>query len=198
MIDVLVATLLFVSAEAFLLRKRLGYLSAWLLLITIVLAYGTRMRFTAAVLMAVGAVFLVIYISGTTLREQFESSSGDSKEEDEEEKPKLNNHHEKDEDEKDEKDEKHEKDEKPKKKKKSDSGEPEPHMDIGSTIMNAYKKMDPVQVQQMASDTKELMATQKQLMETISMLGPQVQQGAELIKSFKGMFGGNISDVVKQ
>jgi hypothetical protein len=71
-------------------------------------------------------------------------------------------------------------------------------MDIGSTIMNAYKKMDPAQVQQMASDTKELMSTQKQLMETISMLGPQVQQGAELIKSFKGMFGGNISEVVKQ
>jgi hypothetical protein len=42
------------------------------------------------------------------------------------------------------------------------------------------------------------METQKQLVETLSSLGPQVQQGAELVKSFQGMFGGNISDVLKK
>jgi hypothetical protein len=178
--DVLIASILFVCAEAFLLRKRLGYIGVWLLLITIVLAYGTRMKFTASVLMGILTVFLVIYVSGTSLREKFESDSGEVESESETE----------------EKEDEKEEDKKEDKKEKS--GEPEPHMDIGSTIMNAYKKMDPAQVQQMTSDTKELMATQKQLMETISMLGPQVQQGAELIKSFKGMFGGNISEVMKE
>ena len=81
-------------------------------------------------------------------------------------------------------------------KKKSD--DPEPHMDMGTTIMNAYKRMKPEQVQQMQEDTKELMETQQQLMETIGMLGPQVQQGAELVKTFQGMFGGNISDILKE
>jgi hypothetical protein len=50
----------------------------------------------------------------------------------------------------------------------------------------------------MRDDTKELMETQKQLVETLSSLGPQVQQGAELVKSFQGMFGGNISEVLKK
>jgi gas vesicle protein len=91
---------------------------------------------------------------------------------------------------------KNEEEKKEEKEKKDD--EPEPHMDMGTTIMNAYKRMKPEQVQQMQEDTKELMETQRQLMDTISMLGPQVQQGAELVKTFQGMFGGNLSDVLKQ
>ena len=75
--------------------------------------------------------------------------------------------------------------------------DPDPHIDMGSTILSAYKRMKPEQVQQMRSDTKELMETQQQLIETLGMLGPQVQQGAELIKTFKGMFGGSIDDVLK-
>jgi hypothetical protein len=78
------------------------------------------------------------------------------------------------------------------------TNDPEPHIDMGSTIISAYKRMKPEQVQQMREDTKELMETQKQLIETLGMLGPQVQQGAELMKTFKGMFGGNIADVMKQ
>ena len=76
--------------------------------------------------------------------------------------------------------------------------EPEPHMDIGSTLINAYNKLDKGQIANMQSDTKELMDTQQQLIQTLSSLGPQVQQGAELIKTFQGMFGGNLADVLKQ
>jgi hypothetical protein len=50
----------------------------------------------------------------------------------------------------------------------------------------------------MRDDTKELMETQKQLMETLSSLGPQVKQGAELVDSFKSMFSGNLPEVLKQ
>jgi len=35
-------------------------------------------------------------------------------------------------------------------------------------------------------------------METLSSLGPQVKQGAELVDSFKTMFSGNLSEVLKQ
>lgn len=68
----------------------------------------------------------------------------------------------------------------------------DPHLDAGTTILHAYRKLDPEQVVQMRKDTQELMETQKQLIETLAGLGPQVQQGAELIETFKKTFGGNM------
>ena len=156
--DALIAGVLLLGSELFLLHRNLAYLSVWLLMITIILSYGMRMKYTAAVLLAIGAVFAVILISGQTLRERFEDKNEEEKQED----------------------------------------EPEPHMDIGSTLINAYNKLDKGQIANMQSDTKELMDTQQQLIQTLSSLGPQVQQGAELIKSFQGMFGGNLTDVLKQ
>lgn len=161
--DVWIASILLLGAILILVQKNLTYLSVWLLLITIVLAYGTRMKYTPAVLLGIGSVLGVIMVSGQLLREKFEDKNEEEKAEDT---------------------------------KKSD--EPEPHVDMGTTIMNAYKRMKPEQVQQMQADTKELMETQQQLMDTISMLGPQVSQGAELVKTFQDMFGGNLSDVLKQ
>jgi hypothetical protein len=68
----------------------------------------------------------------------------------------------------------------------------DPHLDAGTTILHAYRKLDPEQVVQMRKDTQDLMDTQKQLIETLASLGPQVQQGAELIETFKKTFGGNL------
>lgn len=68
----------------------------------------------------------------------------------------------------------------------------DPHLDAGTTILHAYRKLDPEQVVQMRKDTQELMDTQKQLIETLAGLGPQVQQGAELIETFKKTFGGKL------
>jgi hypothetical protein len=174
--DVLIASVLLGAAALFLLNRNLAYLSVWLLLVTVVLGYGVRIPYTASVLLAIGTVMAVVWVSGTSLRERFE----DNDEEREEKNVKGRKQNE---------------DERP----QSDTtNDPEPHIDMGSTIMNAYKRMKPEQVSQMREDTKELMETQKQLIDTLSMLGPQVQQGAELIKTFQGMFGGNISDVLKQ
>lgn len=159
--DALIAGALLLISELFLLHRNLAYLSVWLLMITVILSYGMRMKYTAAVLLAIGAVFAVIIISGQTLRERFEDKNEEEKQED-------------------------------------NTDEPEPHMDIGSTLINAYNKLDKGQIANMQSDTKELMDTQQQLIQTLSSLGPQVQQGAELIKSFQGMFGGNLTDVLKQ
>ncbi len=163
--DILIAGALLLGAELYLLQRNLAYLSVWLLLITIVLSYGTRMKYTASVIIAIIAVIAVILVSGQRIREgmEVEDKSGDDD-----------------------------------KKKKEDSSEPEPHMDKAQTMMNAFKSLSPKQVSAMRDDTKELMETQQQLMETLSSLGPQVQQGAELVKSFQGMFGGNLLDVIKQ
>lgn len=75
------------------------------------------------------------------------------------------------------------------KKKAPEAHSDDPHLDVGSTLLHAYRKLNPEQVMQMRKDTQELMETQKQLIETLSSLGPQVQQGVELMDTFKGMFG---------
>lgn len=162
--DEVIASALLLGGILYLMNRNLTYLSVWLLIISIVLSYGTRMKFSISVGIAMVAVLAVIMISGQRLRERFEDQN-------EEEKREIED--------------------------KNDD-EPEPHMDMGKTLLNAYKKLDSSQVSQMQSDTKELMETQQQLIQTLSSLGPQVQQGAELIKSFQGMFGGNLTDVLKQ
>jgi hypothetical protein len=162
--DEVIASALLLGGILYLMNRNLTYLSMWLLIISVVLAYGTRMKFSFSVAIAMIAVLAVIMISGQRLREQFEDKN-------EEEKREVVD-------------------------KKDD--DPEPHMDMGQTLLSAYKKLDSSQVSQMQNDTKELMETQQQLIQTLSSLGPQVQQGAELIKTFQGMFGGNLADVLKQ
>lgn len=160
--DVYISSVLLLGAILFLLQRNLAYLSVWLLMITIILAYGTRMKYTPAVIISIGVVLAVIWISGQRIREGMEVQEKDAQD------------------------------------KPVESEEPEPHMDKAQTMINAFNGLSPKQVASMREDTKELMETQQQLIQTLSALGPQVQQGAELIKSFQGMFGGNLFDVLKQ
>lgn len=162
--EVIASALLFIGI-IFLMNRNLTYLSVWLLVISVILKYGTRMSYTISVVIAAIAVLAVIMISGQRLRERFEDS--------------------------DEKEEKKESDE-------MTADEPSPHMDMGQTLLKAYNGLKTDQIEGLQSDTKELMETQQQLIQTLASLGPQVQQGAELIKSFQGMFGGNLTDVLKQ
>jgi peptide subunit release factor 1 (eRF1) len=152
----------------------------------VVLSYGARISYATAVGLSILAVLGVIWVSGTSLRERFE----DAQEEKEEKKVKGGNrkHSNGEQDE----------DDVVNRPQSDTTNDPEPHIDMGSTILKAYSKMKPEQVSQMRDDTRELMETQQQLIQTLSMLGPQVQQGAELMKTFQGMFGGNITDVLKQ
>lgn len=178
--DTAVASLLLLVTIVFLVQRQLGYLAVWLVLITVVIGYGVRMPLVAAVTLGIATIAAVVLISGQALKENYENPT--------------------------ESDEK----KKDKKEKKEEDAEPEPHsdsksskiedshLDAGSTVLHAFQKLNPEQVLQMRDDTKELMETQKQLVETLSSLGPQVQQGAELVKSFQGMFGGNLTEVLKQ
>ena len=179
-VDTAIASLLLLVTIVFLVQRRLGYLAVWLVLITVVIGYGVRMPLVAAVTLGIATIAGVVLISGQALKENYENPT-ESDEKKEEKKSK--------------KEEK--KDPEPHSDSKSSKIE-DSHLDAGTTVLHAFQKLNPEQVLQMRDDTKELMETQKQLVETLSSLGPQVQQGAELIKSFQGMFGGNLTEVLKQ
>lgn len=170
--DFAVAAVLFLVSIVFLVQSKLAYLAAWLVVVVVVMKYGARMPWTVSVGGAVATVAAVIYISGETIKERYENPSKDSdkkKKEKDEDAP--DPHTEKDKD-------------------NHEHVDKEAHLDAGTTILHAFQKLKPDQVLQMRNDTKDLMETQKQLVDTLSALGPQVQQGAELVKSFGTMFSG--------
>jgi hypothetical protein len=180
-VDTAVASLLLLVTIVFLVQRQLGYLAVWLVLITAVVGYGVRMPLTAAVTLGIATIAGVVLISGQALKENYENpTESDEKKSDKKDKEKQEK-----------------KDPEPHSDSKSAKIE-DSHLDAGTTVLHAFQKLNPEQVLQMRDDTKELMDTQKQLVETLSSLGPQVQQGAELVKSFQGMFGGNLTEVLKQ
>lgn len=80
--------------------------------------------------------------------------------------------------------EKKEEDPKPAPPKTSD-----PHVDIGTTILHAYRNLSPEQISGMRRDTKELMELQKELMGSLGEMKPAIEQGAELLRTFSTFFG---------
>lgn len=78
---------------------------------------------------------------------------------------------------------------------KEESGEPEPtgkstpHVDLGTTILHAYRNLSPEQIGGMKRDTKELMELQKELMGTLAEMKPAIEQGAQLLGTFSQFFG---------
>ena len=74
------------------------------------------------------------------------------------------------------------------------SGEPEAtgkasHVDLGTTILHAYRNLSPEQIGGMKRDTKELMELQKELMGTLAEMKPAIEQGAQLLGTFSQFFG---------
>jgi hypothetical protein len=65
----------------------------------------------------------------------------------------------------------------------------DPHVDIGTTILHAYRNLTPEQIGGMRRDTKELMSLQKELMGSLAEMKPAIEQGAELLKTFGTFFG---------
>uniref|UniRef100_A0A6C0CH99 Uncharacterized protein n=1 Tax=viral metagenome TaxID=1070528 RepID=A0A6C0CH99_9ZZZZ len=175
-VDTAVAALLLLISIVFLVQRRVGYLAVWLLLVTVVIGYGVRMPLTLAATLGIATVATVVLLSGQAIREGYENPN-ESEDKKKEEEPKPHSSSKSD---------------------KAEDNTMDAHMDAGTTILHAFQKLNPEQVLQMRDDTKELMETQQQLMETLSSLGPQVKQGAELVKSFQGMFGGNLTEVLKQ
>ncbi len=65
-----------------------------------------------------------------------------------------------------------------------------PHIDAGTTIMRALGGLNPSQVEALTQDTQKLLETQKSLMSMISSMKPILQDGAGMLQSFQGLFGG--------
>jgi hypothetical protein len=65
----------------------------------------------------------------------------------------------------------------------------DPHIDVGTTILHAYRNLTPEQIGGMRRDTKELLTLQKELMGSLSEMKPAIEQGAELLKTFSTFFG---------
>jgi hypothetical protein len=86
-----------------------------------------------------------------------------------------------------------ENEEEPKKKEKNPDPAPpktdDPHVDIGSTILHAYRNLSPEQIGGMRKDTKELLSLQKELMGSLAEMKPAIEQGAELLNTFSTFFG---------
>ena len=178
--DFAVASVVFLGSIVFLVQTKLSYLAAWLVVVAIVMKYGAHLPWTVSVGGAVATVAAVIYVSGETLKERYENASKDEKDDDgpTPHTDKDKNKHE------------HVEGKAGKSGKASKDEDGEAHLDAGTTILHAFQKLKPDQVMAMRDDTKELMETQKQLVETLGALGPQVKQGAELVNSFKSMFAG--------
>jgi len=79
--------------------------------------------------------------------------------------------------------------EKKEEKEPSPSGKSTPHVDLGTTILHAYRNLSPEQIGGMRRDTKELMELQKELMGTLAEMKPAIEQGAELLGTFSQFFG---------
>mgnify|MGYP002633723371 CR=1 FL=1 len=73
--------------------------------------------------------------------------------------------------------------------KSSQTPEDDEQVDTFSTFMDTYRSLTPDQVESMSSDTKDLISTQKALMQTVQSLAPVISQGKEMMDTFKDYFG---------
>ena len=162
--DTLIAGLLFAVVAVFLYQRRLAMTIAWVILGYILAHHVGKLSHTLSVLVGLVLVYLISMVTKRSC-EGFED-------EDKDEKP-----------------------EKGKGKSKDDDPQPappktdDPHVDVGTTILHAYRNLSPEQIGGMRRDTKELMGLQKELMGSLSEMKPAIEQGAELLKTFSQFFG---------
>lgn len=159
--DTLIAGLLFLIVVIYLVQRRVGHMVVWVILAYILAHYLGKLSHTVSVIAGLVGIYVICQITKNTY-EGFEDG---------------------------------EEEEKPKSKKESPEPAPpktdDPHVDIGTTILHAYRNLTPEQIGGMRRDTKELMGLQKELMGSLSEMKPAIEQGAELLKTFSQFFGKN-------
>lgn len=69
-------------------------------------------------------------------------------------------------------------------------------LDTKGSFYENYKSLTPKQVKGLNKDTKALINTQKQLIETLNNMGPALKDGRQILDSFKNYFG-NEADLGK-
>jgi len=65
------------------------------------------------------------------------------------------------------------------------------HIDAGSSVLNALKSLKPDQISAMTQDTKQLIETQKTLMNMLQSFKPMMSEGKEMMDTFQEMFSSN-------
>jgi hypothetical protein len=164
--DTLIAGLLFAVVAVFLYQRHLVTMIGWVILGYILAYHVGKLSHTLSVLVGLVLVYLISMVTKRTF-EGFE-------------------------DEKHEQEEKHEKGKGEAKKDDPAPAPPktdDPHVDVGTTILHAYRNLTPEQIGGMRRDTKELMGLQKELMGSLSEMKPAIEQGAELLSTFSQFFG---------
>jgi hypothetical protein len=63
------------------------------------------------------------------------------------------------------------------------------HIDAGTTVMNALNSLKPEQLKAMTEDTKQLIDTQKSLMNMLQTFKPMMSEGKQMMDTFQEMFG---------
>ena len=165
-LDSVLAGLLFLGISWCLVKRKLAHLIPWVVLIYLIGSRGAHLSCTLSMVLAIVSLHVIALV---TRREYFDNEDGDE----DEDKPKEKKGD--------------------KKSKKEPEGAPEktnePHVDVGTTILHAYRNLSPEQIGGMRRDTKELMSLQKELMGSLSEMKPAIEQGAELMKTFGTFFG---------
>lgn len=159
-VDTIVGGLLFTVVAAKLMQKRLVSIVVWFIIAIAIAYYSLRTPLTISV--AIG----VIIIYGLSLLTQ-RTYEGFEDEVPVEEK----------------------KEENPKTPGPAPPKTDDPHVDIGTTILHAYRNLSPEQIGGMRKDTRELLELQKELMGSLTEMKPAIEQGAELLKTFSTFFG---------
>jgi hypothetical protein len=167
--DTLIAGLLFALVAVFLYQRGLVQMVLWVILGYILAHHMGKLSHTVSVIVGLVVVYLISMITKRTWEGFEDGEDADG-----------NKSH------KDEKDVRDKKDPEPAPPKTDD-----PHVDVGTTILHAYRNLTPEQIGGMRRDTKELMGLQKELMGSLSEMKPAIEQGAELLKTFSQFFGKN-------
>jgi len=64
-----------------------------------------------------------------------------------------------------------------------------PHVDVGSTLMKAMDMLKPDQVKALSSDSKQLLETQRGLMDMLKQMQPVLSESRQLMDTFGNLFG---------
>lgn len=163
-LDTAIAGILFAVIAAPILKRGLTSILVWLVLATALAYYNMGLPLTFSVCVGIVAVYLI----SVATQQTYEGFEDEVPVEEKEEK----------------KNKKESKDPAPAPPKTDD-----PHVDIGTTILHAYRNLSPEQIGGMRKDTRELLELQKELMGSLSEMKPAIEQGAELLKTFSTFFG---------
>jgi hypothetical protein len=158
-LETILAGLLLSFVIAHLLKRRLESVLIWLGLAIVFASYGLRMGHLMSVVFGIVVLWGLCMITAKTW-EGFEDEVPGKQKEQKSESPA------------------------PAPPKTSD-----PHVDVGTTILHAYRNLSPEQIGGMRRDTRELLELQKELMGSLAEMKPAIEQGAELLQTFSTFFG---------